>query len=71
MEAAVVYGFQIALRGVRPKILRRAELTAGSSLADLQRIIQIPNISTDSAFAIIIWARADRAACCSSGIQSQ
>jgi Plasmid pRiA4b ORF-3-like protein len=31
----------IALRGVSPKIWRRVELTAGSSLADLQRVIQI------------------------------
>ena len=41
MEAAVVYGFHIALRGIRPRIWRRMELTAGSSLADLQRVIQI------------------------------
>ena len=41
MEAAVVYGFHIALRGVRPRIWRRVELTAGSSLADLQRVIQL------------------------------
>src|SRR5260370_12093929 len=41
MEAAVVYRFHIALRGVSPKLWRRVELTAGSSLADLQRVIQI------------------------------
>jgi hypothetical protein len=41
MEAAVVYRFHIALRVVSPKIWRRVELTAGSSLADLQRVIQI------------------------------
>jgi len=41
MEATVVYRFHIALRGVAPKIWRRLELTAGSSLADLQRVIQI------------------------------
>jgi hypothetical protein len=41
MEAAVVYRFYIALRGVSPKIWRRVELTAGSSLADLQHVIQI------------------------------
>jgi hypothetical protein len=41
MEATVVYRFHIALRGVDPKIWRRVELTAGSSLADLQRVIQI------------------------------
>jgi hypothetical protein len=41
MEAAVVYRFHIALRGVSPRIWRRVELTAGSSLADLQRAIQI------------------------------
>jgi Plasmid pRiA4b ORF-3-like protein len=41
MEAAVVYRFHIALRGVSPKIWRRIDLTAGSSLADLQRVIQI------------------------------
>ena len=41
MEAAVVYRFHIALRGVSPKIWRRVELTARSSLADLQRVIQI------------------------------
>jgi hypothetical protein len=41
MEAAVVYRFHIALRGVNPKIWRRVELTAGSSLADLQRVVQI------------------------------
>jgi hypothetical protein len=29
------------LRGVTPKIWRRVELTAGSSLADLQHVIQI------------------------------
>jgi hypothetical protein len=41
MEAAVVYRFHIALRRVSPKIWRRIELTGGSSLADLQRVIQI------------------------------
>jgi hypothetical protein len=41
MEAGVVYRFHIALRGVSPKIWRRVELTAGGSLADLQRVIQI------------------------------
>ncbi len=41
MEAAVVYRFHIALRGVSPKLWRRVELTAGSSLADLRRVIQI------------------------------
>jgi hypothetical protein len=41
MEATVVYQFHIALRGVDPKIWRRVELTAGNSLADLQRVIQI------------------------------
>lgn len=41
MEATVVYRFHIALRGVDPKIWRRVELRAGSSLADLQRVIQI------------------------------
>jgi Plasmid pRiA4b ORF-3-like protein len=41
MEAAVVYRFHIALRSVSPKIWRRMELTAGSSLADLQRVIRI------------------------------
>jgi hypothetical protein len=41
MEATVVYRFRIALRGVDPKIWRRVELTAASSLADLQRVIQI------------------------------
>jgi hypothetical protein len=41
MEAAVVYRFHIALRCVSPRIWRRVELTAGSSLADLQRVIQI------------------------------
>src|SRR5277367_5869263 len=41
MEAAVVYRFHIALRRASPKIWRRMELTAGSSLADLQRLIQI------------------------------
>jgi hypothetical protein len=40
MEAPVVYRFHIALRGVDPKIWRGVELTAGSSLADLQRVIQ-------------------------------
>ena len=39
--SGVVYGFHIALRGVRPRIWRRVELTAGSSLADLQRVIQL------------------------------
>jgi Plasmid pRiA4b ORF-3-like protein len=41
MEATVVYRFHIALRDVSPKIWRRVELTAGNSLADLQRAIQI------------------------------
>jgi Plasmid pRiA4b ORF-3-like protein len=41
MEATVVYRFHIALRGVNPKVWRRLELTAASSLADLQRVIQI------------------------------
>jgi Plasmid pRiA4b ORF-3-like protein len=41
MGAPVVYRFHIALRGVAPKIWRRLELTASSSLADLQRVIQI------------------------------
>ena len=41
MEAEFVYRFHIVLRGVNPKIWRRVELTAGSSLADLQRVIQI------------------------------
>jgi Plasmid pRiA4b ORF-3-like protein len=41
MEAAVIYRFHIALRDVGPKIWRRVDLTAGSSLADLQRVIQI------------------------------
>jgi hypothetical protein len=40
MEATVVYRFHIALRDVSPKIWRRVKLTAGSSLADLQRVIQ-------------------------------
>ena len=41
MEATVVYRFHIALRDVSPKVWRRVELTAGSSLADLQCVIQI------------------------------
>jgi len=41
MEATLVYRFHIALRDVSPKIWRRVELTAGSSLADLQRVIRI------------------------------
>jgi hypothetical protein len=41
MEATVVYRFDVALRDVSPKVWRRVELTAGSSLADLQRVIQI------------------------------
>ena len=41
MQAAVVYRFHLALQGVNPKIWRRIELTAGGSLADLQRVIQI------------------------------
>jgi Plasmid pRiA4b ORF-3-like protein len=41
MEAEFVYRFHIALRGVSPKIWRRVELTAGSSLADVQCVIQI------------------------------
>jgi Plasmid pRiA4b ORF-3-like protein len=41
MEATVVYRFHVALRDVSPKVWRRVELTAGSSLADLQRVIQI------------------------------
>jgi hypothetical protein len=36
MEAPVVYRFHIALRGVDPKIWRRVELIAGSSLAELE-----------------------------------
>jgi hypothetical protein len=41
MEAAVVYRLHIALRGVSPKVWRRLELTAGTSLSDLQHVIQI------------------------------
>jgi hypothetical protein len=41
MEGEVVYRFHVALRGVSPKVWRRVVLTAGSSLADLQRVIQI------------------------------
>jgi Plasmid pRiA4b ORF-3-like protein len=41
MGAQVVYRFHVALRDVHPKVWRRTELTAGSSLADLQRLIQI------------------------------
>jgi hypothetical protein len=41
MEAAVAYQFHIVLRDISPKIWRRVELTAGNSLADLQRVIQI------------------------------
>jgi hypothetical protein len=41
MGAEVVYRFHIALRGVHPKVSRRMEMTAGSSLSDLQRLIQI------------------------------
>jgi hypothetical protein len=41
MEATVVYRFHIALRDVSPKVWRRVELTAGSSLVDLQRVIQL------------------------------
>jgi Plasmid pRiA4b ORF-3-like protein len=41
MEAEVVYRFHIALRGISPKVWRRVELTAGRSLADLQRVIRI------------------------------
>jgi hypothetical protein len=41
MEATVVYRFHIALRDVSPKVWRRVELTAGSSLADPQRVIQL------------------------------
>jgi Plasmid pRiA4b ORF-3-like protein len=41
MEATVVYRFHIALRDVSPKVWRRVELTAGSSLADLQRVSQL------------------------------
>jgi hypothetical protein len=41
MEATAVYRFHIALRDVSPKVWRRVELTADSSLADLQRVIQI------------------------------
>src|ERR1700679_3465902 len=41
MEATAVYRFHIALRDVSPKVWRRVELPAGSSLADLQRVIQI------------------------------
>ena len=41
MEAAVVYQLRVALRSARPKIWRCVELTAGSSLAVLQRAIQI------------------------------
>jgi hypothetical protein len=41
MEATAVYRFHIALRDVSPKVWRRVELPAGSSLADLQRVIQL------------------------------
>ena len=41
MEVTVVYRFHVALRDVNPKVWRRVELTTGSSLADLQRVIQI------------------------------
>jgi hypothetical protein len=41
MEATVVYRFHISLRRVSPKIWRRVELTACSSLANLQRVIQV------------------------------
>ena|ERR1700733_1232839 len=41
MEATVVYRFHIAPRHVSPKVWRRVELTAGSSLADLQRVFQL------------------------------
>jgi hypothetical protein len=41
VEATVVYRFHIALRNVSPKVWRRVELTKGSSLADLQRVIQV------------------------------
>lgn len=41
MAATVVYRFHIALRDVSRKVWRRVELRAGSSLADLQRVIQI------------------------------
>jgi hypothetical protein len=41
MEAAVVYRLHIALRGVSPKVWRRLELTVGTSLSDLQHVIQI------------------------------
>jgi len=37
LEATVVYRFYIALRDVSPKVWRRVELTAGSSLADLPK----------------------------------
>jgi hypothetical protein len=41
MEGSTVYRFRIALRHVSPKIWRRIEVPAESSLADLQRVIQI------------------------------
>jgi Plasmid pRiA4b ORF-3-like protein len=41
MEATAVYRFHIALRDVSRKVWRRVELTVGSSLADLQRVIQL------------------------------
>jgi hypothetical protein len=41
MEAAVVYRFHIALRGCQSEDLAPGGAAAGSSLADLQRVIQI------------------------------
>jgi hypothetical protein len=41
MEATVVYRSHIALRDVSPRVWRRVALTAGSSLANLRRVIQI------------------------------
>src|ERR1700723_2862468 len=41
MEATAVYRLHIALRDLSPNVRRRVELPAGSSLADLQRVIQL------------------------------
>jgi hypothetical protein len=41
MRESLVYRFRVALRHVSPKIWRRIEVPAESSLADLQRVIQI------------------------------
>ena len=41
MGAEIVCRFYIALRGVHPKVWRRVKITARSSLADLQRVIQV------------------------------